>query len=90
MKRIWFDLILMVAITAIFLTHVYELAPPAMQLTLLKIILVSMGFIHAHVIGKIVFNVKLDWATPWEMASMAHVIRGIMYVAFPICYAIGG
>lgn len=90
MKRIGFEIILTVLVMVVFLTRSYELAPNPTQLILLKINLVSMGFLHAHVVGKLLFRTKLEWGVPWEMASMAHVIRGLLYVATPFMYAIGG
>lgn len=90
LKRMSFEILVTLIITALFLTHAYELAPSATQLILLKINLISMGILHAHIAGKLIFKVKLDWTMPWESASMAHIVRGILYVAVPICYAIGG
>lgn len=90
LKRTWFEVIVTLIVTMLFLTRAYELAPNATQLILLKINLVSMGFLHAHVVGKLLFKTKLEWNVPWEMASMAHVIRGLLYVATPFMYAIGG
>lgn len=90
LKRTWFEIFVTVMVTVLFLTQVYKLSPSPIQLILLKINLVSMGFLHAHVVGKLLFKTKLEWSVPWEMASMAHVIRGLLYVATPFMYAIGG
>ena len=90
LKRMWFEIVVTLIVTMLFLTHAYEFAPHATQLILLKINLVSMGFLHAHVVGKLIFRVKLEWNVPWEVASMAHVIIGPLYVATPFMYAIGG
>ena len=90
LKRIGFEIIVTVIITLLFLTKVYELAENPTQLILLKINLVSMGFLHAHIVGKLLFRTKLEWGVPWEMASMAHVVRGFLYVTTPFMYAIGG
>lgn len=90
LKRIGFEIIVTVIITLLFLTKVYELAENPTQLILLKINLVSMGFLHAHIVGKLLFKIKLEWGVPWEMASMAHVVRGFLYVTTPFMYAIGG
>lgn len=90
LKRIGFEIIVTVIITLLFLTKVYELAENPTQLILLKINLVSMGFLHAHIVGKLLFRTKLEWNVPWEMASMAHVVRGFLYVTTPFMYAIGG
>jgi len=90
LKRTWFEILVTVVVTALFLTKTYELVENPTQLVLLKVNLVSMGFLHAHIVGKLIFKVKLDWQIPWEMASMAHIIRGLLYVTTPFMYAIGG
>ena len=90
LKRTWFEIFVTVMVTVLFLTQVYKLAPSPIQLILLKINLISMGFLHAHIVGKLLFRTKLEWGVPWEMASMAHVVRGFLYVTTPFMYAIGG
>jgi len=89
-KRMWVELTITFLVTVLFLTHGYEGVPNATQLVLLKINLVSMGLLHAHVAGKLIFKGKLDWQVPWEMSSTAHLIRGALYVTIPFMYAIGG
>lgn len=90
LKRMWFELMLMIIITAIYLTRVYEVLPGATQLNLLKVVLVNMGLSHAHVFGKMVFNVKVDWNVKLKDATMAHWVRSALYVSIPFCYALGG
>lgn len=86
MKRLLIDIILVVVITALFLTRAYEFAPPALQLVLLKIILVSMAIAHAHFVGKLIFG-TVAWAGE---IRVHHIGRLGLYAIFPICYAIGG
>lgn len=89
-KRMGFEIVVTLIVTALFLSRAYKLAPNATQLILLKVNIVSMGFLHAHIVGKLIFKTKLEWNVPWKMASMAHVVRGFLYVTTPFMYAIGG
>ena len=86
MKRLLLDFFIMLIITALFCTKMYEYAPPAMQLSLLKMLLVSMAVMHAHIVGKLLFG-----TVAWDGELRTHhFARMALYVTFPICYAIGG
>ena len=86
MKRLFLDFLIMLIITALFFTKAYEYAPPAIQLTFLKMLLISMAVMHAHIVGKLLFG-----TVAWEGELRTHhLARLALYVTFPICYAIGG
>lgn len=85
-KRLLIDIILVVIITALFMTEAYELLPNPMQLVALKMLIVSMAITHAHIVGKLLFG-TVSWAG--ELRTH-HFARLALYVTFPICYSIGG
>ena len=86
-KRIWFDLVLGGILTFYFLSGSYENFPAPIQLITLKAILVSLGFIHAHCIGKICFP-KVDWDSfEW---NPKHLLRIVLYAVFIYAYSQGG
>jgi hypothetical protein len=87
MKRVLFDLILIVLVFAIFGTHTYEILPPPIQLVALKALLVSAGVLHAHIVRKLLFP-KIDWETDIHKGKIYAAIA--FYVIIPIGYAFGG
>lgn len=86
MKRLLIDIILVVVITALFMTEAYTHVPNPMQLVALKMLIVSMAITHAHIVGKLLFG-TVSWAG--ELRTH-HIARLALYVTFPICYSIGG
>ena len=85
-KRLLLDIVAAVMITALFMTEAYEFLPNPMQLVALKMLIVSMAIIHAHIVGKVLFG-KVDWGGEFRVH---HIVRMALYVTFPICYSIGG
>lgn len=86
MRRLWTEILIVLIITALFMSRVYEFAPPALQLVLLKMLIVSMAIAHAHVVGKLLFG-TVNWDGEIRVRHMA---RMALYAIFPICYAISG
>jgi len=87
LKRIWFDLLLGGILTFYFLSGSYNDFPAPIQLITLKAILVSLGFLHAHIISKICFP-TVDWKSfEW---NPVHLLRIALYVVFVYAYSQGG
>ncbi|MDD5548638.1 MAG: hypothetical protein PHI79_03455 [Sulfurovaceae bacterium] len=87
LKRIWLEIVISFLILALFFSGEYEAIPPALQLLSLKIGLVSVGILHAHIIGKLIIPVRVDWS---GLLIPAHYVRMVLYAIIPICYAFGG
>ena len=78
--------IIVSVIFLLFITSVYTMLPPALQLTSLKALLCSSGFLTAHILGKLAFpTVKWD-----GMSSPAHYVRIALYVICIYSFALGG
>ncbi len=86
-KRVKWELLITLLVVAMFMSGVYEMVPPAIQLLTLKAVQVSLGFVHAHLIGKVAFP-----TVAWEDQTWtpAHVIRVALYVVVPYSYSVGG
>ena len=86
-KRIWPDVAACIAVMGGFYSGVHENLPPSMQLIFFKMVLVSMAFVHAHIVGKLAFG-EVEWqcgsVTPHKMLRVA------LYVSFIIAYSMGG
>lgn len=87
MKRIALDLLIALSIMLIYLSRFYEALPPPVQLATIKALLVSMGFMHAHITRKLAFP-AVAWQTEGINAKTLLVIT--LYVAFIYTYATGG
>ncbi|MGC8869622.1 MAG: hypothetical protein ACP5PT_00830 [Brevinematia bacterium] len=87
LKRILIDVIIVLIILLIYITKVYELFPNPLQLLSLKVILVSAGFMHAHITRKIAFG-KVDWDKEGINAKSLLVI--VLYAVFIYAYSQGG
>jgi len=86
-KRIFPDLIACFGITGGFVAGVQNFFPPSVQLIVFKMVLVSMAFVHAHIVGKLAFG-KVDWnSSQFEPRKM---LRVALYVSFIISYSMGG
>lgn len=85
-RRVAPDLFFGLLLTAVFFTGVYQHLPAPVQLIALKAILVSLAFLHAHVVGKLAFP-KVDWKGPFLPST---VLRVLLYVAFIFAYSTGG
>jgi len=86
MKRVLFDLTLLLITGALFYFKDYEGLSAPIQLMILKAALVSAGVLHAHIVRKIIFP-KVNWngtMTPSVYAAIS------FYTIIPLCYAFGG
>lgn len=90
MKRILFEVIIFICLITTFVEEWYMLLPNPIQLVGLKMLLVSMAIIHAHIIGKLFFEEKIDWSRPIHSQKGAYYARVGLYIIIPLCYAFGG
>lgn len=87
LKRVTLDLVLAGILLGVFFqAQTYEEFSRPQQLVALKMLLVSMGFLHAHIVGKLAFP-KSDWQTPVDPTNC---VRIALYVIFVWAYATGG
>lgn len=87
LQRVALDLILAVALIGLFFrAGTYDGFTPPQQLAALKMLLVSMGFVHAHIVGKLAFP-KVAWG---GAITASHVVRIALYMVFVYAYAQGG
>lgn len=87
MKRIVLDLTIALFLLLLYLTRFYEYLPAPVQLISVKVLLVSMGFIHAHITRKLAFP-KVQWEEERLNAKTLLVIT--LYAVFIYAYAQGG
>lgn len=86
-KRILLDLIIVLIILSIYASRVYENFPAPLQLISMKVLLVSAGFMHAHITRKIAFP-SVDWNSEGLNAKSILVIA--LYIIFIYAYAQAG
>ena len=85
-RRVLFDLVIILVILSLFITKVYEQFPAALQLVALKALLVSSGILTAHIAGKLLFP-----SVVWKgIMSPAHYARIALYVVCVYAYSLGG
>ena len=89
-KRIGFEVLLMFLLMFIFIEDLYTLLPNPVQLIGLKILIVSIAVLHAHIIGKLFIPNKVNWSLNLNEQSGGFYARLALYIIIPICYAIGG
>jgi hypothetical protein len=87
-KRLIADVVIATALMALYFSGIYTTFPAPVQLISLKMILVSMGFIHAHLIGQYAFQ-NVDWSKD-EVATTTKYLRIALYVVFIYAYSQGG
>jgi hypothetical protein len=85
-KRLVMDFVIAAALLAFYFTGVYALAPGPIQLISLKMILVSLGFMHAHLMGKWAFK-KVEWGGDLDALKL---MRISLYVVVIYAYSTGG
>jgi hypothetical protein len=74
----------------VFIEELYMLLPNPIQLVALKVLLISVGVLHAHIIGKLFIDLKVDWEKSIVIQSGGFYARVSLYIIIPICYALGG
>ena len=86
-KRILPDLISFCVLFIAYLTGFYRRFDPPVQLVSLKMLLVSMGFVHCHIIRKIAFG-RVNWDEKSFTPKKLLII--VLYAVFIYAYAQGG
>ncbi len=86
-KRIRQELLIMLLGIAFFVSGVHTELPPVIQMLADKVVLVSMGFSHAHMIRKVAFP-EVDW----EAGSFTplNILGIVIYATVIHAYAIAG
>lgn len=86
-KRIAGEMLISILILWLFFSGAYALIPAPMQLLAVKMVFVSVGVLHAHAAGKLLFP-KVSWTA--YFLEPAHYVRISLYIIIPVCYAFGG
>lgn len=89
-KRLSFESALLIILGLVFFDGVYEKFSNPMQLVLLKMLLVSVGVYHAHLIGKFMLPEKVDWSQKIAEQKGVFYARISLYIIIPLSYAMGG
>lgn len=84
-KRIWFEIFLLVILGFIF-TWIKP-AAEGIQLLIYKILLANAGFLNAHLVRKLAFP-KCEWKETNNKELKLLIIA--LYVVFVYCFAVGG
>lgn len=87
-KRLSVETIIFTSLVVIFAMGLYNFLPSPLQLLLLKAVYISMGILHAHIMGKLIIPVKVKWNYKLINQDGAYVVRTLLYIIIPICYAI--
>jgi len=90
LKRVIIEIILMCLVLLVFIEELYILLPNPIQLVALKVLLISIGVLHAHIIGKLFIDTKVDWSVGIITQTGGFYARICLYIIIPICYALGG
>jgi hypothetical protein len=86
-KRVIVDVLLLVGVFVLFAFELHEMLSPPLQLIFLKVLLISAGVLHAHIVRKLLFP-KVDWELKELKGNVYASIA--FYITIPICYALGG
>ena len=85
-KRFIVDLIIIFLLFCLYATKFYEHLHPPLQLVSLKALLVSMGFVHCHIVRKLAFK-GIEWDGDWTPRKVLIIV---LYAVFIYAYSQGG
>jgi hypothetical protein len=92
-KDLVIDCVLVFGTLGIYFAGLHEHLPGPLQLITFKLVLVSMAFVHAHILGRWVFG-RVSWRNTWSdeagKFTPQNVLRIVLYVTFIFSYSIGG
>lgn len=88
-KRLTVETIIASSLIAVFVLGLYVTLPNPLQLLLLKAAYISVGILHAHIMGKLIIPEKVNWGYKVLNQNGAFIVRSLLYITIPICYAIG-
>ncbi len=86
-KRVSVDTVILIVILLTYITQAYEYLPNPLQLVSLKVLLVSAGFLHAHITRKLAFP-QVNWEQENINAKTLLIIS--IYIIFIYAYSQGG
>ena len=86
-RRVAFDLVIALVLLLCLAFKTYEVFPAPLQLIILKMLLISLGFTHAHITRKLAFP-TVEWEQEGLNAKALLIIA--LYSVIIYCYAIGG
>ena len=87
MKRVIIDILIFCSIGFVLFILPVRIEKQGLELFLFKVMLVSAGFLHAHIVRKLAFP-KIDWNKDEKKFLKILVIA--LYVIFIWAYARGG
>jgi hypothetical protein len=87
-RRVLPDSIILIILLVMLMSGFYKFLPGPLQVLISKIILVSTGFIHAHITRKVAFP-EVDWNDSNDDKMKKALVIAI-YVIFIYAYAQGG
>lgn len=87
-SRILPDIILSGMLLYFYLVGNYAYFSPTIQTIALKATLVSLGFIHAHLVQALLFP-DIDWRRD-DVDKIEKIRAVILYAVFVYCYSVGG
>lgn len=85
-RRIALDLAIAFIFLLIYASQLYQVLPAPLQLVSVKIFLVSMGFIHAHITRKLAFP-SVNWEEEFNAKTLLIIA---LYCVIIYAYASGG
>lgn len=85
-RRTLFDFAIFVSLIVVYATEFYSNLSQPLQLVFLKALLVSMGFLHAHITRKLAFG-NIEWG---ERFTPKSILAILLYAVIIYAYATGG
>jgi hypothetical protein len=86
LKRLAVDLFIILLLFCLYTTRFYEHLHPPLQLVSLKMLLVSIGFTHCHIVRKLAFK-GVEWDGNWTPRKVLIIV---LYAVFIYAYSQGG
>lgn len=87
LRRVAYDLLLALVLLFVYGFRLYEYLPAPLQLIFVKALLVSLGFLHAHITRKLAFP-SVDWEL--EEVNAKNLLIIALYCIFIYAYANAG
>lgn len=88
MKKLWFDVLLAIAIILLMALHFKNYLQGDVQVLLVKMVQVNIGLIHAWIAGRLFFG-KVNWRCEIKFTPL-NSGRLIMLLVIVWAYAVGG
>lgn len=85
-RKVSADIFFAILLLALYFSGLHTTLPAPVQLVTLKMTYVSLGFLHAHVLGNLAFPV-VRWDGQW---SPIKILRISLYVVVIYAWSLGG